>query len=529
MHKRLIALIAGLGLLIGMAATAAPLKDRFGVGIHGPFLAPMFKGSDFSEFGRAYEPFMMGWNSSLDFKFGVTDQVVLGAGYSFTRTYDDTLATSAQSLSLNKYDNAKVRLRGHLLSLTGSYYFAPDRSVQPYLLAGVGTDIWLVSDRITGTTSKVTDFSLKAGAGVSFWLAENITFDIEGRLSYAVTNLSSDVAADYYGEGDWTDFAKRPFRGYVQPSIGLTWFFGGSTDEDGDGVSDKKDQCSGTPVGARVDKTGCGIDSDGDGVFDGLDFCPATPPGANVNRDGCPLDSDNDGVFDGLDQCAGTPKGANVDEFGCPEDGDNDGVPDHRDRQLDTPTGAQVDAEGVAIDSDSDGVPDGLDECDNSPAGAAVDSRGCPFDADQDGVADSVDACLGTPPNVAVDSRGCPVVERLTETITLNINYASGSFAPDEPARQELHRLSVRLYAYPETKIEIAGFTDNRGSEISNLTLSQKRAQAVLEYLAGVGIAVERMKAVGYGENRMYFVGDNNTEAGRRANRRVEIRSVEPK
>jgi hypothetical protein len=59
-------------------------------------------------------------------------------------------------------------------------------------------------------------------------------------------------------------------------------------DGDRDGVSDRRDRCRDTPLGALVDSRGCPTDRDGDGVFDGIDRCPASPPGAAVNEFGCP-------------------------------------------------------------------------------------------------------------------------------------------------------------------------------------------------------------------------------------------------
>jgi OOP family OmpA-OmpF porin len=92
----------------------------------------------------------------------------------------------------------------------------------------------------------------------------------------------------------------------------------GPQDSDGDGVTDDKDRCPGTPHGATVDAYGCPQDSDGDGVYDGIDECPDTPRGALVDARGCPLDSDGDGVYDGIDKCPGTPPGTAVDKDGCP-------------------------------------------------------------------------------------------------------------------------------------------------------------------------------------------------------------------
>ena len=88
-------------------------------------------------------------------------------------------------------------------------------------------------------------------------------------------------------------------------------------DSDGDGVTDDKDKCPNTPMGAKVNASGCELDGDGDGVVDRLDQCPTTPPGRKVNAQGCDLDSDGDGVVDGLDQCPNTPAGDKVDDKGC--------------------------------------------------------------------------------------------------------------------------------------------------------------------------------------------------------------------
>lgn len=61
----------------------------------------------------------------------------------------------------------------------------------------------------------------------------------------------------------------------------------GPGDEDGDGVTDDKDRCPGTPAGVPVDKVGCPLDSDGDGVTDDKDRCPGTMMGARVDQYGC--------------------------------------------------------------------------------------------------------------------------------------------------------------------------------------------------------------------------------------------------
>jgi outer membrane protein OmpA-like peptidoglycan-associated protein len=77
----------------------------------------------------------------------------------------------------------------------------------------------------------------------------------------------------------------------------------------------------------------------------------------------------------------------------------------------------------------------------------------------------------------------------------------------------------------PDSKIVVEGHTDSQGKADYNRDLSQKRADAVRDYLISRGIAADRIKAVGYGSERP--VADNNSAEGRANNRRVEI-VVEP-
>jgi outer membrane protein OmpA-like peptidoglycan-associated protein len=84
-----------------------------------------------------------------------------------------------------------------------------------------------------------------------------------------------------------------------------------------------------------------------------------------------------------------------------------------------------------------------------------------------------------------------------------------------------LDRLASFLGQAPDRNVRIEGHTDDRGSQSMNQALSQKRAEAVALYLIGHGVASGRITSVGEGYNSP--VADNATEAGRQANRRVEV------
>lgn len=98
-------------------------------------------------------------------------------------------------------------------------------------------------------------------------------------------------------------------------------------------------------------------------------------------------------------------------------------------------------------------------------------------------------------------------------------DYGKATLRPE--SNSELERLVKLMKDVPNLKIEISGHTDNTGSATFNETLSQQRAEAVVTYLTGKGIAANRMVAKGYGSNQP--VATNNTEDGRQQNRRTEF------
>ncbi|MGC8899941.1 MAG: OmpA family protein [bacterium] len=108
--------------------------------------------------------------------------------------------------------------------------------------------------------------------------------------------------------------------------------------------------------------------------------------------------------------------------------------------------------------------------------------------------------------------------------ITRAIHFKLGS-AVIVPASYPILDDVVTLLKYnPEIHVRIEGYTDNIGSPAYNKTLSQKRAESVMDYLIQHGISSDRLTAIGFGEE--FPIASNNTPAGRAKNRRVEFKII---
>ena len=113
----------------------------------------------------------------------------------------------------------------------------------------------------------------------------------------------------------------------------------------------------------------------------------------------------------------------------------------------------------------------------------------------------------------------------LVITLSGAVLFRSGSSELLPIARQKLDQVAVTLNEHDGRTILVEGHTDSRGTESSNLRLSQNRADSVRTYLVSRSIESSRIRAEGRGELRP--IADNSTAEGRANNRRVEI-VVEP-
>jgi outer membrane protein OmpA-like peptidoglycan-associated protein len=288
----------------------------------------------------------------------------------------------------------------------------------------------------------------------------------------------------------------------------------GCPDKDGDGIVDKNDLCP--ELAGPADRGGC-PDSDNDGVNDDKDLCPTEPGVAYLK--GCP-DMDGDSIPDGEDKC---PDKAGPAKFGGCPDSDGDQTPDQFDECPDKPGLAMYNG---CPDTDGDGIPDQHDRCPDQAGEKA--NRGCPDgDKDGDGIKDTEDKgpeIAGTRAN-----KGCPEspdkAKQIVETAVAELEFKPGKAVISPSSYESLDRLIELLRKKPAWKMKISGHTDNTGDSESNMELSRDRARSAAIYLISGGIKGDQLEIEWFGQTRP--IADNKTEAGRRKNRRVEMKLLQ--
>lgn len=143
-----------------------------------------------------------------------------------------------------------------------------------------------------------------------------------------------------------------------------------------------------------------------------------------------------------------------------------------------------------------------------------------PKDSDGDGVIDAADKCPGTPRGVAVDPVGCPEVgEKLLTLEGINFDFDKADIKPIYEDKL-MHAVKV-LNDNAVVHVRVEGHTDSRGAAAYNEKLSQRRAEAVANYLGSHGVDANRLSAVGYGESSP--VAPNDTPENMYKNRRVDL------
>ena len=294
-----------------------------------------------------------------------------------------------------------------------------------------------------------------------------------------------------------------------------TWEFMGCPDKDGDHIKDSEDKCP--DIAGTKDMQGC-PDKDEDGITDAEDDCPDEKGLAEFK--GC-ADKDGDKIIDKNDLC---PEIAGLADFsGCP-DKDQDKVPDKEDECPDVAGSSEMKG---CPDKDGDKIIDKNDLC--PEIAGLIENKGCPSeDTDKDGVADKVDNCPaiaglkelnGCPPNPVLKEEEQKILERAFESL----EFATGKDlikTESLPALNDLAEL-MKLHSN-DWELKLSGHTDNEGDQTKNLILSEKRVKAVKKYLSSKGASPDKVITEWFGST--IPIADNNTEEGRKKNRRVEMK-----
>ncbi|MEX1361739.1 MAG: OmpA family protein [Nannocystaceae bacterium] len=280
-------------------------------------------------------------------------------------------------------------------------------------------------------------------------------------------------------------------------------------DQDGDGYDDEVDTCPTEPedFDSFEDDDGCpDPDNDGDSVLDAAQFvdgqwvnndrkddldCRNEPEDIDgfEDEDGCPdPDNDGDGILDEPDQCKNIPE--DVDNFE-----DDDGCPD-ADNDKDKICDPWVASKGLAEEYAE--LCSGSDRCPDDPED---------YDGDQDD-----DGC----PDLKAQFDGCSV--KISEKVFFKFNKSD----IDPRSFELLNDVATVMNTVPEElHFRIEGHTDSKGRDSYNKKLSQRRANAVRDYIVGKGVQTGRLESVGFGEERP--IDSNRTNDGRARNRRVEF------
>ncbi|MCC6810253.1 MAG: OmpA family protein [Deltaproteobacteria bacterium] len=243
-------------------------------------------------------------------------------------------------------------------------------------------------------------------------------------------------------------------------------------------------------------------------------------------------DEDNDGVRNEIDGAPTIPedKDGVQDDDGIPDPDVVDAKDDKGDKG-EKGAGSGKPSNKVS-DLDKDGYADAYDQCMNEAEDrdGFEDNDGCPeLDNDGDGTPDATDPCPNIPGTWCTGEKKPPVAatpapagsqEKLD--IKDELFFGAGSAKLDiVKSKLALRALVLALKEKPDMKIEIRGYTDDRGDAEKNKKLSAARANAVRTYLTKVGVDGARLTAVGLGADDP--IASNDTAEGRAKNRRVEF------
>jgi len=517
-------------ILLGLAAMSQPIYAQFNdwgtkYGIRGSLLFPE---NEFANFGfrgddnTSFDWFKLSWLGEAFVGFELNDilELSLNGGYgkyAGKAYFDDPLTGFGEYESSIIPITARLRLDPFDL-----------RGWNPYVYVGAGImnfnvttkpDPTLVSGKPTEDDGMVA--IMPVGLGAEFALSDRVLLDFS--LGGAIT---SSYNLDAYRAGP-----DNYFDSDFNAALGIT-FTGENCQADND--MDALGKCDEEKIGTDPKNP----DSDGDGLTDGEEYITykTNPLQSDTDLDGLsdanevtssktnPLvaDTDDDGLNDGeeLNKYKTDPLNADTDKEGLNDgyeivtsktnplfaDTDKDGLNDAEEinKYKTNPLLADTDGEGI---SDSDEI---------------LKYKTNPLNKDTDGgtVDDFTEVKRGTDPLDAKDD----IVKIGVPIVLEGITFATNKSEITPESEKVLMQALKTLQTYPEIIVEISGHTDNVGSNSSNQTLSQRRADAVKGWLVAKEISSSRITSVGYGEESPRVA--NDTAENKRLNRRIEFKRI---
>jgi outer membrane protein OmpA-like peptidoglycan-associated protein len=431
----------------------------------------------------------------LRFELSEQFNAELGVGYGKLNGDDFNYVTMKKGTG--EYSTSIIPIDARLLYTPFDF-----ESWNPYFYAGIGLMNYSVGTKPSVVSLKPVEADgwtalVPIGLGTEIKLSDEILLDLSVGFNYSFTDNLNFFKIDEYNDGFFNIGAGISFTGESMNS-----------DKDGDGLTKREELELGTDPNNP--------DTDGDGLNDGAEV-------KQYNTDPKNPDTDGDGLKDGEEVYTYKTNPAKADTDG---DGLNDG-----DEVLKFKT------DPLKADTDGDGLKDGEEvmKYKTDPLKADTDGDGLndgeevmkyktdPLKVDTDGgsVNDGIEVKRGTNPLDPSDDVPPAFIDK-EQTFDM-VWFALNSSKLSKTAQSTLDNVNEVFTKLQDAKLYLSGHACSLGADEPNMKLSQRRVNAVKDYLVKKGINADLITTEAFGETKPAFPNDN--EKNRSKNRRVEIKA----